>query len=56
MSSLLSHAALGVVTVIVFFYANAHLYRRDWSGSRTTILEGRPKASTSPRRTASFSP
>jgi hypothetical protein len=39
MTSLLVHAALGVVTVAVFFYANAHLYRRDWVGSRATGLE-----------------
>jgi hypothetical protein len=39
MTSLLVHAALGVVTVAVFFYANAHLYRRDWVGSRMTVLE-----------------
>ena len=40
MTSLLVHAALGALTVAVFFYANAHLYRRDWVGSRTTFLEG----------------
>ena len=39
MRSLLIHAALGVVTIGVFFYVNAHLYRRDWIGSRTTLLE-----------------
>ena len=40
MRSLLIHAALGALTVGVFFYVNAHLYRRDWMGSRTTFLEG----------------
>jgi len=38
-TSLLLHAAAGVATVAFFFYANAHLYRSDWSGSRTTWLE-----------------
>ena len=40
MRSLLIHAALGLLTVGVFFFVNAHLYRRDWPGSRTTLLEG----------------
>ena len=40
MRSLLFHAALGALTIGIFFYVNAHLYRRDWAGSRTTILEG----------------
>jgi hypothetical protein len=40
MTSLLVHAALGVLTVVLFFYTNAHLYRRDWPGARTTFLEG----------------
>jgi len=39
MRSLLIHAALGAVTVGVFFYVNAHLYRRDWAGARATSLE-----------------
>jgi len=39
MISLLIHAALGALTVLVFFYVNAYLYRRDWSGSRATVLE-----------------
>jgi len=39
MRSLAIHAALGVLTVAVFFFVNAHLYRRDWEGSRTTFLE-----------------
>lgn len=40
MQSLLIHAALGMLTVAVFFFVNAHLYRRDWPGSRTRPLEG----------------
>lgn len=39
MTSLLVHAALGVLMVGVFFYANAHLYRRDWAGSRASLVE-----------------
>jgi len=39
MTSLLIHAALGALTVGVFFYANAYLYRGDWAGSRATFLE-----------------
>ena len=40
MLSLFIHAALGVLTIGVFFYVNAHLYRRDWHGSVLTLLEG----------------
>ena len=40
MRSLLIHAALGALTVAIFFRVNAHLYRRDWAGSATTFLEG----------------
>ena len=39
MTSLLVHAALGALTVVVFFVTNAHLYRRDWPGSRVGALE-----------------
>ena len=39
MLSLAIHAALGALTVFVFFRANAHLYARGWSGSRVTFLE-----------------
>ena len=39
MTSLLIHAALGALTVGVFFYANAYLYRGGWVGSRATFLE-----------------
>ena len=39
MTSLLIHAALGALTVVIFFAANAHLYRRDWMGWRATPLE-----------------
>jgi hypothetical protein len=40
MISLLVHAALGALTIAIFFTVNAHLYRRDWSGSGVTVLEG----------------
>ncbi|HEY8154198.1 MAG TPA: DUF2834 domain-containing protein [Myxococcota bacterium] len=40
MTSLLIHAALGALTIGVFFTVNAHLYRSDWAGSRVTLLEG----------------
>jgi hypothetical protein len=40
MLSLLIHAALGALTVALFFRFNAHLYRGDWPGSRVTLLEG----------------
>lgn len=38
--SLLIHAALGALTVALFYRFNAHLYRRDWPGSRLGVLEG----------------
>jgi hypothetical protein len=40
MLSLLIHAALGALTVAIFFRVNAYLYRRDGASSRTTFLEG----------------
>ncbi len=40
MLSLLVHAALGALTVWIFFRLNAHLYRNDWPGSGATPLEG----------------
>ncbi len=40
MTSLFIHATLGVLTILVFFRVNAHLYRSDWAGSRVTFLEG----------------
>lgn len=40
MTSLLIHAGLGVVAVLVFLRLNAHLYRREWAGSGVTWLEG----------------
>ena len=40
MLSLLIHAALGALTVVLFLRFNAHLYRDDWPGSRTTLVEG----------------
>ena len=39
MLSLAIHAALGALTVGLFFHANAHLYRGCWQGSRATRLE-----------------
>ncbi len=40
MLSLLVHAALGGLTIALFFRFNAHLYRADWPGSQVTFLEG----------------
>lgn len=40
MLSLLIHAALGALTIVLFFRFNAHLYRGNWPGSRVTPLEG----------------
>jgi len=40
MLSLLIHASLGVLTVVVFHRVNRHLYAGDWPGSSTTFLEG----------------
>ena len=40
MLSLLIHAALGALTVWLFYLFNAHLYRDAWPGSRVTFLEG----------------
>ena len=39
MTSLLTHAGLGALTIGVFFYANAYLYRGDWVGSGMTLVE-----------------
>jgi hypothetical protein len=39
MTSLLIHAGLGALTVLAFFYVNAHLYKGDWPGSPPTWLE-----------------
>jgi len=40
MLSLFIHAALGALTVTLFYRFNAHLYRDPWPGSRATVLEG----------------
>ena len=40
MLSLFIHAALGALTVWLFYRFNLHLYRGDWPGSRVTVLEG----------------
>jgi hypothetical protein len=39
MTSLLVHAALGALTIGVYFYVNAPLYESGWAGSRVTFLE-----------------
>ena len=39
MTSLLIHAGLGALTVVTFYFVNAHLYRQQWPGSRPTFLE-----------------
>lgn len=39
MTSLLIHAVLGVLTVVLFFKFNAHLYRPGWNGARISALE-----------------
>lgn len=40
MLSLLIHAALGALTVWIFFRANDYLYAKDWPGSTISVLEG----------------
>jgi hypothetical protein len=40
MMSLAIHAALGVLTVVIFFRVNRYLYAGDWQGSSVTWLEG----------------
>jgi hypothetical protein len=39
MVPLLVHAGLGALTILAFWYVNAHLFRADWPGSRMTWLE-----------------
>ena len=39
MTSLLIHAALGALSIGVFFYLNAYLYKGAWTGSRVSLLE-----------------
>jgi hypothetical protein len=39
MTSLFIHAALGALTIGVFFSVNAHLYRSDWRGLRWNCRE-----------------
>lgn len=36
----LVHMALGVFAIGVYFYINAHTYRRGWQGAAVTPLEG----------------
>ena len=40
MTSLVIHAALGVLTVVSFYGYNRYLYSRDWQGAGVTWLEG----------------
>ena len=39
MTSLLIHAALGLLSIGVCFYLNASLYTSGWKGSRVSLLE-----------------
>src|SRR5581483_8606842 len=39
MTSLLIHAALGLLCVVLFFHFNRYLYRSDWRGSGVSALE-----------------
>ncbi len=39
MASLLIHATLGVLSIGVCFYLNAHLYEGGWKGARVSLLE-----------------
>ena len=39
MTSLLAHAAAGLVTLILFFRFNRHLYATGWPGARVSALE-----------------
>src|SRR5262249_11447291 len=40
MLSLVIHAALGALTVWLFYRFNGHLYRDEWPGARVTLLGG----------------
>ena len=40
MTSLVVHAAVGVLTVALCFHFNRHLYARGWEGARVGRLEG----------------
>ena len=40
MTSLLIHAALGVLSIGVFFYLNAYLFESSWKGAQVSLLEG----------------
>ena len=40
MLSLAIHAALGLLTVVIFLRVNRHLYSGGWPGSHVTALEG----------------
>ena len=40
MTSLLIHAALGVLSVVLFFTFNRYLYRPGWQGAGVSVAEG----------------
>ena len=40
MTGLLVHAVIGLLTLAIFFWANAYLYRKDWPGAAVSGLEG----------------
>ncbi len=33
------YMTIGMLTIVAFFYVNAHLYRGGWTGARVTLLE-----------------
>ncbi|MDB5977624.1 MAG: hypothetical protein JWR07_4384 [Nevskia sp.] len=39
MTSLLIHASLGLLTVILFFFFNAYLYKPNWKGAGVSAIE-----------------
>ncbi|MDR3419566.1 MAG: DUF2834 domain-containing protein [Nevskia sp.] len=39
MTSLLIHAGLGLLTVVLFFRFNSHLYKAGWPGAGVTVSE-----------------
>ena len=39
MTSLMFHAVLGLLTIVLFFYYNGYLYRSGWKGSGVSWVE-----------------
>ena len=39
MTALMFHAVLGLLTIALFFYFNAHLYRSGWKGAGVSWVE-----------------